>query len=235
MSWYVTPTLKKWFEPQLVIYDFIQAEHPWGPWSFVSSFDDRFLAKGQHMYGPNLCAKYQERDGDDVTVQLFTSGCPFQDNRGGLYKNWRVPLTLKTRSMPNTVLINDDDPAIRYTGHWKASRKRGFHDFKDDVHYTKTPGDAADFVFTGTGIELLSEKFSDQGSLAVFLDGRHAAGVNLKVDDFPRLTQIPVFSVQGLPAGQHTIRIVNTGSDYIALDAFVVSTTSSNERVSDKP
>ncbi len=37
VSWYVTPTLRKWFEPQLVTYDFYEAEHTWGPWTFVST------------------------------------------------------------------------------------------------------------------------------------------------------------------------------------------------------
>jgi len=63
--------------------------------TFVSSFNDSFLPKGQHFYGPNLCAKYQERMGDDVKVDLYTSGCPFEDKPTGLYKNWRIPLTVK--------------------------------------------------------------------------------------------------------------------------------------------
>ena len=96
VAWYVTPTLQKWFEPEEVVYEFFDAEHPWGPWTFVSSFNDRFLAQG-HMYGPNLCAKHQERNGDDVNISLFNSGCPFADEPSGLYKNWRIPLVLKTK------------------------------------------------------------------------------------------------------------------------------------------
>jgi len=222
VSWYVTPTLKKWFNPDRVVYDFFEAEHPWGPWTFVSSFDDRFLGKA-HMYGPNLCAKYQEQRGDDVKVDLYTSGCPFNDQPSGLYKNWRIPLTVKTKPLPRTVTVNDTDPAVRYTGQWQASAKRGYNDFKDDVHYTNTPGDAAEFTFTGTGIQLLSEKFQDQGSIDVFIDGKPRGSVNLKQNDFPRLAQIPVFNAQDLPSGSHTMRIVNTSGDYVALDAFVVT------------
>ena len=221
VSCYVTPTLKKWFEPGQVVYDFYEAGHPWGPWTFVSSFDDRFLAQG-HMYGPNLCAKFQERSGDDVKIELFTSGCPFQDKPDGLYKMWRIPLVLRTRPLPEVTLVNDDDPAIRYLGIWQASAKRGYHDYQDDVHYSKTPGDAVEYTFAGTGIELLSEKFYEQGGIDVFEDGRPCGSVHLKVNDFPRLAQIRVFSVQGLPAGQHKIRIANTSSDYVAIDAFEV-------------
>jgi hypothetical protein len=222
VSWYVTPTLKKWFEPGVVTYDFYQAAHPWGPWTFVSSFDDRFLATG-HMYGPNLCAKYQEQEGGNVRIQLFTSGCPFKDEPTGLYKMWSIPLTLKTGALPASTLVNDDDPAIRYTGNWTAGTKRGYHDYQDDVHYTNTTGDAAEYSFTGTGIELLSEKFSDQGSIDIFIDGKPHGSADLKQEKFPRLAQVRVFSAQGLPPGRHTIRIVNAGPGYVAIDAFAVS------------
>ena len=221
VAWYVTPTLKQWFEPGLVTYDFHEAEHPWGPWTFVSSFSDRFLGEG-HMYGPNLCAKYQEQRGGDVKIDLYTSGCPFQDKPDGLYKMWRIPLTLKTKPLPESRLVNDDDPAIRYIGNWQASVKRGCHYYQDDVHCSKTSGDAAEFTFTGTGVELLSEKFKDQGRIEVFIDGQPRGGANLKAENFPRLAQIRVFSAQGLPSGQHTIRIVNTSSDWVSIDAFSV-------------
>lgn len=224
VSWYITPTLKKWFEPGLITYDFHEAPHPWGPWKFVSSFNDRFLVGG-HMYGPNLCAKYQERAGEDVKVDLYTSGCPFQDKPNGLYKMWRIPLLLKTKPLPPTTLVNDNDPTIHYSGNWQASSKRHYNDYQDDIHYSQTPGDAAEYTFNGTGIEVLSEKFGDQGGIDISIDGQPRGKVNLKVLDFPRLSQIRVFSAQGLPAGKHTIRIVNSGSpaDYIAIDAFPVT------------
>ena len=87
----------------------------------------------------------------------------------------------------------------------------------------KTSGDTAEFSFTGTGIELLSEKFKDQGAIDVFIDGKPSGSVNLKMEDFPRIAQIRVFSVQGLTAGPHTIKIVNTSPDYVAIAAFAVS------------
>jgi hypothetical protein len=224
VSWYVTPTLKKWFEPGRVTYDFYEAPHPWGPWTFVSSFNDSFLPRGQHMYGPNLCAKYQERRGDDVKVDLYTSGCPFEDKPAGLYKNWRIPLTVKTKPLPRTVLVNDDDPAIHYTGQWQAPKRaeRGYH--QGDIHATMTAGDAVEFAFNGTGIALLSEKFNDLGTVEVFLDGRSRGAILLKQDDFPRLVWITVFSEQDLPSGPHTIRLVNQTATWFTVDAFAVST-----------
>jgi hypothetical protein len=230
VSWYVTPVLKSWFTPELVVYDFFEAEHPWGPWNFVSSFDDRFLPKGQHMYGPNLIAKYQERDGENVEISLFTSGCTFQDTPAGLYKMWRIPLTVKTKPAPATKMVNDNDPAIRYRGRWRYGTTRDYlpesqlNDYQDDIHYTNQQGDAAEYAFNGTGIEVLCEKFKDLGTLEVYLDGQHRGKISLKVENFPRLARIPVFRVQGLTPGPHTIRVENAGAEYIALDGFVVST-----------
>ncbi len=221
-AWYVTPTLKKWFEPNEVIYEFYEAEHPWGPWSFVSSFSDRFLSQG-HMYGPNLCAKYQERSGDEVKISLFTSGCPFEDVPTGLYKMWRMPLILKTGPQPHTTLVNDDHPSVRYFGDWQANGQRGYHDYADDVHFSKAPGAAVEFTFTGTGVAWLAERYRDEGHADVFVDGQPRGSVDLKVEDFPRLAQIPVFSVQGLPDGLHTLRLVNASADYIIIDAFCVT------------
>jgi hypothetical protein len=222
VAWYVTPTVKRWFEPGEAVYEFYDAPHPWGPWSFVSSFSDRFLVQG-HMYGPNLCAKYQERLGDDVRISLFNSGCPFEDKPTSLYKNWRIPLLLKTKPQPHTTLVNDDHPSIRYSGHWQVSARRGFHDYWDDVHVSQTPGDAAEFTFTGAGVEWLTEKLSDGGRADVFLDGQPRGSVELKQEDFPRLAQIPVFGAQGLADGTHTLRIVNLTTNYVFVDAFAIS------------
>lgn len=222
VAWYVTPTLQKWFEPGEVVYEFFEAPHPWGPWNFVSSFSDQFLSQG-HMYGPNLCAKYQERVDDEVRISLFTSGCPFEDKPAGLYKNWRIPLVLKTKRQPHRTLVNDDHPSIRYSGDWTVSGARGFHDYLDDIHISRTPGAAVEFTFTGTGVEWLTEKFNDEGRAEVFLDGQLRAIVDLKQESFPRLAQIPVFSAPDLPEGRHKLRIVNTTTNYVLVDAFAVT------------
>lgn len=96
ISWYNTAKMTKWFEPNEMRYDFFQAEHPWGPWSFISSHNDDFLGGKRHMYGPSLCAKFQEPQKPAVRMSLFTSGCPFEDRPTGFYKIWRIPIVLKT-------------------------------------------------------------------------------------------------------------------------------------------
>jgi hypothetical protein len=157
-----------------------------------------------------------------VTIPLFTSGCPFEDVPSGLYKVWEIPLVLSTTPRPHSILINDGDPRITYEGDWRASTQRGFHDHHDDVHYTTSMNDSLQFAFHGTGIEYLAEKHGDFGNVDVFLDGELKQNVNLRLENFPRLSQVVVFRAAGLKDGPHTIRIVNRSSAAAVVDAFRV-------------
>jgi len=221
VAWYNTATLTKWFEPNEMRYDFYQAKHPWGPWTYLNSYSDRFIVGG-HMYGPSLCAKFQERTGSEVRMSLFTSGCPFEDVPPGLYKMWEIPLVVKTTPVADSTLINDDDARIVYSGNWQSSTKRGFSDHNDDVHCTASAGDSLELTFTGTGIDYLAEKHGDLGNVDVYIDGVLKQNVGLRLDNFPRLCQIVVFSVGGLPAARHTIKIVSRSDAHAVVDAFRV-------------
>lgn len=221
VSWYVTPTLKKWFEPGEVIYDFHEAPHPWGPWSFVSSLSDRFIAGG-HMYGPNICAKFQQAGPDGVRVALFTSGCPFDDKPAGLYKLWSIPLTLRTEARAHPRLVNNDDPSITYRGAWQLLRKPGLHYHGDDIHATQGEGDTAEISFEGTGIELVSEKFANLGMLDVRIDGRPCGTVNPAQENFPRLVRVSVFAATGLAPGKHTLHLTSRGKQWSVVDGFLI-------------
>ncbi len=147
------------------------------------------------MYGPNLCAKYQEQSGDDVKIVLFTSGCPFDDQPDSLYKMWAIPLTLRTKPLPPITLINDDDPALHYAGNWQSAIDYPFieHNDRDNCIFSHTRGDAVEYTFNGTGIALLADKDRDMGSMDVFLDDQQRGQVNLKVENFP-----PPFPNRGL-------------------------------------
>ena len=133
------------------------------------------------------------------------------------------PARAQDPPQPHTTLVNDDHPSVRYFGAWQASTNRGYHDYLDDVHASQAPGDAAEFRFNGTGVEWLAERYRDEGTAEVYLDGELRGTVDLKLENWPRLAQIPVFSAQGLPPGPHTLRIVNTGTNYVLVDAFSVT------------
>jgi hypothetical protein len=221
ISWYNTQKMTKWFEPNEMRYDFYQAEHPWGPWEFINSHSDNHITGG-HMYGPSLCAKFQERKGREVMMSLFTSGCPFDDVPSGLYKMWQIPLVLRTTPLPDSTLVNDDDARIAYSGSWRSLTHRGFSDYSDDVHYTTAVGDSVQFAFTGAGIDYLAEKNTDLGDVDVYLDGVLKGNVNLRLQNFPRLSQVVVYRIEGLSHGPHTIKIVNKTTAGALLDAFRV-------------
>lgn len=222
VSWHLTPTLKKWFEPGEVVYDFHEAPHPWGPWTFVSSFSDRVIVGG-HMYGPNLCTKFQKAGKDgEVKVLMFTSGCPFEDVPAGLYKLWCVPLTVRTTAAALARVVNDDDARLVFHGEWKAYRRpeRRYHG--GDIHATQREGDSVEFEFEGSGIEVLSERFADLGPCEVFLDGTSRGVVRPALERFPRIVQVPVYRSGPLPPGKHRLRIVNRGNQWLVLDALRV-------------
>jgi len=221
ISWYNTQKMSKWFEPNEMRYDFYEAERPWGPWGFINSYSDRHITGG-HMYGPSLCAKFQERKGSEVMMSLFTSGCPFEDVPSGLYKMWEIPLLLRTTPVPDSTLVNDDDARITYSGSWRSLSQRGFSDYNDDVHYTNSVGDSLQFTFTGAGIDYLAEKHTDLGDVDVYVDGVLKQNVNLHLENFPRLSQVVVFRAEGLSVGPHTIKIVNKSTTGAVLDAFRV-------------
>jgi hypothetical protein len=53
---------------------------------------------------------------------------------------------------------------------------RGFGDYQDNVHAAGTDG--ASVTFTGTGISLVSQTNSDEGTTAVSLDGTSKGTIN---------------------------------------------------------
>ena len=118
-------------------------------------------------------------------------------------------------------LVNDT--ALTYGPNWFLTTGRGLGDFNDDTHHTNTVNAEASYTFTGTGVEYLSERFSDMGNVDVYLDGAFQQNVNLFVSG-PRQAQAVVFSRTGLTNGQHTIRIVNKTTSVGMIDALRILT-----------
>jgi hypothetical protein len=109
--------------------------------------------------------------------------------------------------------------AMTFSGQWQYFGSRGFGDYGDDVNGTWAAGVSASYTFTGTGVDYLSEVNPDQGTVEVYLDGKHEATVDLKGGP-PRKAQQVVFSRSGLSAGKHTVKIVNTGVSLGMIDAL---------------
>jgi hypothetical protein len=135
---------------------------------------------------------------------------------------WEIPLVLRTTPVPGSTLINDDDARITYSGSWRALGQREFSDYHHDVHHTTSVNDSLQFTFTGTGIDYIAEKHTDLGDVDVYVDGALKQNVNLRLENFPRLSRVVVFRTDGLADGPHTIKIVNKSTAGAVLDAFRV-------------
>jgi hypothetical protein len=219
-AWYNTEKLNKWFEPTRMKYDFYQAEHPWGPWSFINSHTDSFISLG-HMYGPSLCARFQHREGSFAAVHMFTSGCPFKDISSGLYKMWQIPLILRTDPILPPHAVAADDSRILYRGAWNDG-SASLPSLDPHTRYTNSEGASAELEFTGTGIAFVTEKGPEFGAAQVHLDGA-TTSLALQTPNFPRINSVQAFAASALNKGCHHIRIVNRSSRPLAVARFQVS------------
>jgi len=220
LSWYNPELLPKWFQPIEMRYDFYTAEHPWGPWSPLASFSDRFLAPGHNMYGPSLCAKYQTASQDEVLVSMFTSGCQFEDKPTGIYKCWMIPVRLRTVALPAHSTLRFDDPDIRREGNWTELKDS---DGRENAALASPhAGDALEISFEGTGVEYLARKAMSYGNVSVTLDGKSEALVALGTPNFPEISGVSVFRVLGLQPSKHALRLVNAGGGPVNLQAVNV-------------
>jgi hypothetical protein len=130
--------------------------------------------------------------------------------------------TSATLGLGRTASGTVNDSALTYDANWYGSGGRGLGDYNDDVHYTYTNGATAQYGFTGTGIDYLSEKNGDMGNVDVYLDGAFQANVNLYVSG-PRQSQQVVYQKTGLPSGTHTIKIVSRTSSVAIVDALKIT------------
>ncbi|GIH09037.1 hypothetical protein Rhe02_71040 [Rhizocola hellebori] len=118
-------------------------------------------------------------------------------------------------------LVNNT--SLTYSANWFLTTGRGYGDYNDDTHHTTTVNAEASYTFTGTGVEYLSERFSDMGNVDVYIDGVFQQNVNLFLNG-ARQAQVVVYSRTGLSNGQHTIRIVNKSTSVAIVDALRITT-----------
>jgi hypothetical protein len=176
------------------------------------------------MYGPSLCARFQQRRGADVEISLFTAGCPFDDVPSSPYKLWHIPVLLRTTSLPKSTSIAASGAQIRYHGTWFPLATVEDADVDKLPRATQTPGSSAELSFEGTGIDYIAQKSKGLGSMDIYLDGIRQESALLDLQDFPVLFGVVVFSKHELPPGKHSIKLVSTGNARVNLEAFEVYT-----------
>ncbi len=229
VTWYDPGNTTKWHYPVDVYFAFYQADHPWGPWSYIGQKSaDEFIGDPRdrihRWYGPSLSAKFITNNPDrSVSAILTFSGQTWENKPDSLYKNNSCPVTFYVKPSPRYVALYNDTDA-KYSDGWVRSENRGMGDIHDDVHSTAKQGSSCDFTFTGEGIEIISEKYHDMGDVEVLLDGVSQGTFHLYQDPMPRLYQIPFYRNMSLTPGQHTVRVVNQAPDgtFCLIDAFKV-------------
>jgi hypothetical protein len=121
--------------------------------------------------------------------------------------------------------VNQNDPNAKYAGAgWQTFTDRNLGDLDNDIAATTENGDEVSYTFTGTGLEVLGETFSDEGTFDVYVDGKQDTSQTFteNTSGDTRLAQQVVYAVNGLSKGTHTVTIVKTGGTYLTIDGFEV-------------
>ena len=117
------------------------------------------------------------------------------------------------------------DPAITYVGkNWTPHNDARVWS-EGATATANEPGHSATFTFTGTSVSWIGCMKGSAGGVAdVYIDGVFQQQVKLNQSYPIEGYQMTVFRKDGLPYGQHTIRIdvVNTDRSYVVVDAFDV-------------
>src|SRR5262249_55669087 len=117
--------------------------------------------------------KVSAKDGwdRDVRVQPFTwdkDGLP--DFGQPIPSSVPIPVPSGQLCQPDQIIVNDNDGRIKYTGSWIYQFPRA-DAYASDVHITKTDGDSLEFIFAGTGIDLIIETSFSPSQIDIYIDG----------------------------------------------------------------
>lgn len=122
---------------------------------------------------------------------------------------------------PENRLIRCQNPAIRYHGSWKLMEEP-FPVMNYFEMMSETKGDFFEAEFEGTGVVWYASVDVIHGIAKVLIDGElKDAQVNQRVngvdfpgsaDGFDKKYDYPVYSIQGLAPGKHTIRVEVSGA-----------------------
>ncbi len=120
---------------------------------------------------------------------------------------------------PDPTRLNDTDASISYSG-FSYSSGRGLGDYQDDLHYATANGSTSTYQFSGSGILVFGEQYTDQGNIGVSIDGGAQQTVSTVPADGQRHSNVVVFGSTTLSPGTHTIVITKLSGQYATLDGF---------------
>jgi alpha-L-fucosidase len=116
--------------------------------------------------------------------------------------------------------FNDDDPGVDAPG-WMRRCNLGTGDYNNDLTISETPGDVWSSTFTGRNVSVIAPKEAGFGKIEIQIDGQTRRTADLSTTGARQAQQV-VYTVTGLPPGDHAISLVNRGPGPVAVDALVV-------------
>jgi hypothetical protein len=171
-------------------------------------------------------------NGTQVTDDRNTFWIPYNSLPAG------APIALVVRRGQNNVTLNftkttareelNDTSGMLYpsTGNgsasrswiWRGSSAGGSGSYQNDIWATQNIGDSWSLTFNGTGIDIISETNTDEGNVALTLDGHPYQTISFVTSQ--RTYQATVLSISGLEPGVHTIGGTMATGSYMIVDAF---------------
>jgi beta-galactosidase GanA len=120
--------------------------------------------------------------------------------------------------------FDDTDAALSYAGAgWEHAANQPFTagDYRGTESFSPTAGASVSATFSGTSVRWVSSLDSNHGIAEVWLDGAKVATVDTY--GTPKQFQQVLYAADDLPAGEHTLSIVATGTrNPAAAGSFVV-------------
>ena len=116
--------------------------------------------------------------------------------------------------------INDDDPGVVAPG-WFRLCNLGTGDFNNDLPLAILQVMFGVVRFTGNNIAVIAPKEAGAGKIEIQIDGQSRTTVDLS-NTGERMPQQIVYEATGLASGKHIIKIINSGSGKVAVDALII-------------
>jgi hypothetical protein len=114
------------------------------------------------------------------------------------------------------VYTNTGSPSTGWI--WRGSNAGGANSYQNDIWATQNAGDSWSLTFNGTGLDIISETNTDEGDVALVIDGSPFRTVSFVTPT--RVFQSTVVSITGLKAGVHTITGTMRNGTYMIVDSF---------------
>ncbi len=146
------------------------------------------------------------------TYRVKATGSPEDSD----YSNESTETTPVSGGTGNEVTLDDADAQIVYGGSWNPQSGWGGR-YQTTLHESEDVNATATLVFTGVAVELIAERHDWGGQAEVFIDDASQG-----IADFTGVEQlqIPIMTITGLSAGEHTFRMEKVSGGWIYVDAI---------------